>query len=150
MLNDPFRGGSHLPDVTLVTPIFREQQLIGFGANRAHHLDIGGTVAGSFYAQATENFQEGLRIPPVKLVKQGELDEELVGFIEANVRLPRQTRADLLSQLSANLTAGSRMVELVDRYGVDTLRELHGHRHGRLRTQDAGGDRHVARRSVRG
>ena len=89
LLNDPFRGGSHLPDITLVTPIFRADELIGFGANRAHHLDIGGMVAGSFYAQATENYQEGLRIPPVKLVKGGELDEELVRFIEANVRLPR-------------------------------------------------------------
>jgi N-methylhydantoinase B len=122
LLNDPFRGGSHLPDVTLVTPIFHDGELIGFGANRAHHLDIGGTVAGSFYAQATENFQEGLRIPPVKLVKGGQLDEELLRFVEANVRLPRQTRADLLSQLSANLTAAARMAELVDRYGLDTLR----------------------------
>jgi N-methylhydantoinase B len=122
LLNDPFRGGSHLPDITLVTPIFRADELIGFGANRAHHLDIGGMVAGSFYAQATENYQEGLRIPPVKLVKGGELDEELVRFIEANVRLPRQTRADLLSQLSANLTAAARMSELVDRYGLDTVR----------------------------
>ena len=122
VLNDPFRGGSHLPDITLVTPIFLHGEVIGFGANRAHHLDIGGSVAGSFYAQATENFQEGLRIPPIKLIKQGCLDEEVMRFIEANVRLPRQTRADLMSQASANLTAATRMVELVERHGIETLR----------------------------
>jgi N-methylhydantoinase B len=121
VLNDPFRGGSHLPDVTLVTPIFLDGELIGFGANRAHHLDIGGTVAGSFYAQARENYQEGLRLPPTKLVKRGVLDEELMAVIQANVRLPRQTRADLLSQWSANLSAAARMAELVGRYGRATV-----------------------------
>lgn len=121
VLNDPFRGGSHLPDVTLVTPIFLDERLIGFSANRAHHLDIGGTVAGSFYAQARENYQEGLRLPPTRLVKRGVLDEELMALIQANVRLPRQTRADLLSQLSANLTAANRLAELVGRYGLDTV-----------------------------
>jgi N-methylhydantoinase B len=121
VLNDPFRGGSHLPDVTLVTPIFLDGELIGFGANRAHHLDIGGTVAGSFYAQARENYQEGLRLPPTKLVKRGALDEEIMAVIQANVRLPRQTRADLLSQWSANLSAASRLAELVGRYGRATV-----------------------------
>jgi N-methylhydantoinase B len=121
VLNDPFRGGSHLPDVTLVTPIFLDDELIGLGANRAHHLDVGGTVAGSFYAQARENYQEGLRLPPTRLVKRGVLDEEVMALIQANVRLPRQTRADLLSQLSANLTAATRLAELVRRYGLATV-----------------------------
>ncbi|MDE0189022.1 MAG: hydantoinase B/oxoprolinase family protein, partial [bacterium] len=97
ILNDPFRGGSHLPDVTMVTPIFYEGKVIGWGANRAHHLDVGGTVPGSFYAQARENYQEGLRIPPVRLIKEGEIDEEIMNMILANVRLPKNMRSDLLS-----------------------------------------------------
>jgi N-methylhydantoinase B len=121
VLNDPFRGGSHLPDVTLVTPIFSGQKLVGFGANRAHHLDVGGMVPGSFFAEARENYQEGLRIPPVKLIKAGRLDKEVMSMILANVRLPDQTRADLHSQVSANTTASKRMVELVETYGLDTV-----------------------------
>ena len=121
ILNDPFRGGSHLPDVTMVTPIFYEGKVIGWGANRAHHLDVGGTVPGSFYAQARENYQEGLRIPPVRLIKEGELDEEIMQMILANVRLPKNMRSDLLSQVSANLTARRRLIELVERYGLETV-----------------------------
>lgn len=121
ILNDPFRGGSHLPDVTLVTPIFYRGDLIGWGANRAHHLDVGGTVPGSFYAQARENYQEGLRIPPVKIIKEGRIDEEIMNMILANVRLPKNMRSDLLSQVSANLTARRRLIELVERYGLDTV-----------------------------
>lgn len=121
ILNDPFRGGSHLPDVTLVTPIFHEGELIGWGANRAHHLDVGGTVAGSFYSQARENYQEGLRIPPVKLMKGGRVDAEIMEMVLANVRLAKSMRSDLLSQVSANLTATKRVVELVERYGLETV-----------------------------
>ena len=121
ILNDPYRGGSHLPDVTLVTPIFHQGQLIGYGANRAHHLDIGGTVPGSFYSQAREIYQEGLRMPPVKLIKEGRIDEEIMQLILANVRLPKNMRSDLLSQVSANLTAVRRLVELVERYSLETV-----------------------------
>ena len=121
ILNDPFRGGSHLPDVTLVTPIFYRDRVIGWGANRAHHLDVGGTVPGSFYAQARENYQEGLRIPPVKLIKEGRINEEIMQMILANVRLPENMRSDLLSQVSANLTARRRLIELVERYGLETV-----------------------------
>ena len=121
ILNDPFRGGSHLPDVTLVSPIFFSGEIVGWGANRAHHLDVGGTVAGSFYSQARENYQEGLRIPPVRLIKEGTLDEELMNMILANVRLPKNMRSDLLSQVSANLTAGRRLVELVEKYGLEIV-----------------------------
>src|SRR2546425_189577 len=91
--------------------------------NRAHHLDVGGTVPGSFYAGATENYQEGLRIPPVKLMKRGKLDQEIMRFVTANVRLPVQMRADLQSQVSANLTAHTRVVELHQRYGTQVIRD---------------------------
>lgn len=121
VLNDPFRGGSHLPDVTMVTPIFDGDALVGYGANRAHHLDIGGMVAGSFYSKATENYQEGLRIPPVKLVRRGELDGSIMRFILNNVRLPKNMSADLQSQVSANTTAVDRMLELTGRYGRESV-----------------------------
>src|ERR1700682_3102744 len=123
LLNDPFRGGSHLPDVTLVTPIFFDKALVGFAANRAHHLDVGGTVPGSFYAGATENYQEGLPIPPMKIMKRCKLDQEIMRFVTANVRLPVQMRADLQSQVSANLTAVTRVLELHQRYGAQVIRD---------------------------
>jgi N-methylhydantoinase B len=120
LLNDPYRGGSHLPDVTIVSPIFVAGRLEGFAANRAHHLDVGGTVPGSFYAEATENYQEGLRITPVKLHRAGVVDERLLELVLNNCRLPDQMRMDLQSQVSANRTAIDRVEGLVERYGRDT------------------------------
>ena len=121
LLNDPYRGGSHLPDVTVVSPIFADGQLVGFAANRAHHLDVGGTAPGSFYAHATENYQEGLRITPVALYRAGVLDEHLLEMVLSNGRLPDQMRMDLQSQVSANTTAINRVQALVERYGRGTL-----------------------------
>ncbi|MDO8212674.1 hydantoinase B/oxoprolinase family protein [Conexibacter sp. CPCC 206217] len=121
LLNDPYRGGSHLPDVTIVSPIFADDELVGFAANRAHHLDVGGTVPGSFYSHATENYQEGLRITPVKLQHAGVVDEHLLELVLNNCRLPRQMRMDLQSQISANTTAIVRVRELVQRYGLETF-----------------------------
>jgi N-methylhydantoinase B len=121
LLNDPYRGGSHLPDVTIVSPIFAKNRLVGFAANRAHHLDVGGTAPGSFYAEATENYQEGLRITPVKLFRGGRRDDHLLELVLNNCRLPDQMRMDLESQVSANRTAIERVTQLVDRYGVETI-----------------------------
>ncbi len=123
ILNDPYKSGTHLPDVTLVSPIFYEGELVGFAANRAHHLDIGGTVPGSFYAFATENYQEGLRIPAVKLSEADHLNEAIMKMILANVRLPYQTRIDLQSQISANETGATRIRELMDRYDKGTVQD---------------------------
>jgi N-methylhydantoinase B len=126
VLNDPFRGGSHLPDVTIVSPIFVDGERIGYAANRAHHLDVGGTVPGSFYAYATENYQEGLRITPVKLMRRGTIDERLLELVLNNCRLPGQMRMDLQSQISANATAIVRVQEIVRRYGADVYRQAVG------------------------
>ena len=123
LLNDPYKGGSHLPDVTIVSPIFVDDVLVGFAANRAHHLDVGGTVAGSFYASATENYQEGLRITPIKLFQAGELDVRLLELVLTNCRLPGQMRMDLQSQVSANRTAIERVGLLVERHGIATFRD---------------------------
>lgn len=121
--NDPYRGGSHLPDVTMVSPIHHDGELIAFAANRAHHLDVGGAMAGSFFPGARENYQEGLRISPVKLFRAGERDVHLFKLITENSRLPEQMRIDLESQVSANRTAIDRVGQLASRYGASTLRE---------------------------
>ena len=122
LLNDPYRGGAHLPDLTLVTPVFADGELVAYAANRAHHADIGGARAGSVAADSTEIYQEGLRIPPVKLHEGGETNEAVVDLLLANVRTPDERRGDLRAQEAANETGRERFLDLVDRYGADTLR----------------------------
>jgi N-methylhydantoinase B len=122
LLNDPYRGGAHLPDLTLVTPVFADGELVAYAANRAHHADIGGARAGSVAADSTEIYQEGLRIPPVKLHEGGETNEAVVDLLLANVRTPEERRGDLRAQEAANETGRERFLDLVDRYGADTLR----------------------------
>jgi N-methylhydantoinase B len=138
VMNDPYRGGSHLPDVTMVSPIFHAGELVAYAANRAHHLDIGGAVPGSFFPSARDNLQEGLRISPVKLFRAGERDTDLLRLIIENSRLPGQMRIDLESQVSANRTAIERVGALIERHGRDTvqttMRELLDHSERRMRT----------------
>ena len=129
LLNDPFHGGAHLPDLTIVSPIFyrdsmeADPALVGFAANRAHHADVGGSRAGSVAADSTEIYQEGLRIPPVKLVEAGEPNQAVLDLLLANVRTPEERRGDLGAQRAANATAGRRVGELIERHGAATYRE---------------------------
>jgi N-methylhydantoinase B/oxoprolinase/acetone carboxylase alpha subunit len=118
ILNDPFRGGTHLPDITLVSPIFlkRSGPPAFFVANRAHHSDVGGMSPGSM-PLAREIFQEGLIIPPLKLVKRGNLDQELMSFILANVRTPDEREGDLTAQIASNRVGESRLREITRKYG---------------------------------
>ncbi len=126
-LNDPFLGGTHLPDITLITPIFvqldNKQHLFGFAANRAHHADVGGMSAGSM-PLATEIYQEGIIIPPVKLWEAGQPNRALLSLILRNVRTPDERRGDLAAQVAANRTAARRMQDLVERWGRSML-EVH-------------------------
>ncbi|MBI3460142.1 hydantoinase B/oxoprolinase family protein [Candidatus Acetothermia bacterium] len=122
VLNDPFAGGAHLPDITFVTPIFVDDELIGFSANRAHHADVGGMRPGSIAGDATEIFQEGLRIPPVKLWRAGQLDRDLWLILLANVRTPQEREGDLRAQYAANEIGRQRLVEIAQRYGKSLLR----------------------------
>ena len=121
LLNDPFYGGAHLPDLTLVTPVFQDGDIIAFAANRAHHADVGGSRAGSVAADSTEIYQEGLRIPPVKLFEGGEPNEGLFDMILSNVRTPDERRGDLRAQDAANETGRRRVTELVEKYGRGQL-----------------------------
>lgn len=119
VLNDPFRGGTHLPDITLVAPVFLTSTDIEpsfYVANRAHHSDVGGMSPGSM-PLAREVYQEGLILPPVRLVKAGQVDAEIMAIVLANVRTPEEREGDLTAQIAANRVAETRLLGLVDRYG---------------------------------
>lgn len=123
ILNDPFRGGTHLPDITLVSPVFLPDAVPGakpvfFAANRAHHSDVGGMSPGSM-PLAREIFQEGLIIPPLRLMKNGKLDADILALILANVRTPSEREGDLAAQIAANRVGEARLLRLVERNGLE-------------------------------
>lgn len=121
MLNDPYSGGTHLPDLTLVAPVFLrgERTPFGYVANRAHHADIGGSTPGSM-ALATEIYQEGLRLPPVRIVARGKVVRDILSVFLANTRVVEERRGDLMAQLAALRLGGLRMRDLVKRAGRPT------------------------------
>ena len=124
MLNDPFQGGTHLPDITLVSPVFlgKEKAPAFYVANRAHHSDVGGMSPGSMPV-AREIFQEGLIIPPVKLVRRGEVVRDVMALLLANVRTPDEREGDIAAQIAANRVAEQRLRDVVAQYGKSaTLR----------------------------
>ncbi|MCW4049399.1 MAG: hydantoinase B/oxoprolinase family protein [Candidatus Bathyarchaeota archaeon] len=123
LLNDPYISGTHLPDLTMIAPIFSEGSIIGYAANKAHHTDIGGKAPGSLAADSTELYQEGLVIPPVKLVRKGVLDSDLSNLIRSNVRTPLVQMGDIRAQIAANNTGIKRVDELVEQYGAETLHQ---------------------------
>jgi N-methylhydantoinase B len=118
LLNDPYRGGTHLPDITMVAPVFLRggRRPAFFVANRAHHADVGGMYPGSM-GPCREITQEGIRIPPVKLVRGGQMDAAVLGILLANVRTPREREGDLTAQMGACRVGAARMLELVARFG---------------------------------
>jgi N-methylhydantoinase B len=116
VLNDPFLGGSHLPDITLVSPIHVAGELLGWAASRAHHADVGGMVPASMPADSTELHQEGLILPPARL------DDALIALIAANSRAGDERRGDLRAQLAVHRLAERRTAELVERRGADWWR----------------------------
>jgi N-methylhydantoinase B len=121
IVNDPYMGGTHLMDVRFAKPFFYEGEIFAWLANTGHWPDTGGMVPGGFSAQATESEQEGLRLPPVKLFKEGVMDEEILSIILSNIRIADQRIGDIKAQAAA-LTVGERQfTALLDRYGKDTV-----------------------------
>ncbi len=120
ILNNPFKGGTHLPDITVISPVFYKGEIVFYVANRAHHSDIGGISAGSMPI-ATSIFQEGLIIPPVKLVKKGKINNEIIDFIKNNVRTPEEREGDFLAQINANNIGIKRVKEVIEKYGKETV-----------------------------
>jgi len=136
-LNDPYTGGTHLPDITLVSPVAVGGRTVGYAVTRAHHSDVGGMVPGSMPSGSRDLWQEGLVIPPVRLVSEGRLEEDLLALILANSRTPRLRHGDFRAQIAANQLAGVRLAELAERRGLDTLlaayREIIGYAERRTR-----------------
>lgn len=122
-LNDPYISGTHLNDVMLLAPVYYRGEVVAYVVNKAHHVDIGGPVPGSINPQARTLYEEGLIIPPVRLVRAGHLDEGLLGLIEANVKAAHVSRGDLGAQLAANLRGIRMLQELLERRGLEALRE---------------------------
>lgn len=129
-LNDPYHGGSHLPDITLVSPVYATTAdgpvLLGYVASRAHHADVGGMSPGSM-PLATELFQEGLIIPPVRLARAGRPDEGILDLITRNSRTPAERLGDLTAQLAAHAVGAARLQALARRYGPDVLHAYMDH-----------------------
>jgi N-methylhydantoinase B len=123
LVNDPHRGSSHLNDITCVAPVHFEGRCIGYLANMAHHVDVGGSSPASLGLNR-ELFQEGIIIPPTRVAQGGEIDENVVNLLLSNVRAPRETGGDLRAQLSANFVGAARIVALAGRYGAEVMRRF--------------------------
>ncbi len=120
-INDPYSGGTHLPDITLVSPIAREGRIIGYAVTRAHHSDVGGMRPGSMPSDSREVYQEGIIIPPVRLVRGGEYVDDVLDLLLANVRTPAIRRGDLRAQIAGNRIAEERIGELIERRGEELV-----------------------------
>jgi len=116
ILNDPYAGGTHLPDITLVSGVFHKKQLLFYVASRAHHSDVGGMSPGSM-PLAEEIYQEGLRIPPIKLMSGGKINRDVWDLILYNVRTPQEREGDLAAMFGSNRTGERRLMEIVTKYG---------------------------------
>jgi N-methylhydantoinase B len=121
LFNDPYDGGTHLNDVRLVRPLMRGGKVFAWLASVAHWLDVGGNVPGNFNAKATESFQEGFRVPPVKLVRAGALQHDIIDILSANSRVPDSNWGDLNGQLNALDLGERRLHALLDDYGDATI-----------------------------
>ena len=121
ILNDPYFGGSHLPDITIIRPIFYEGRLLFYGVNRAHHSDVGGGTHGGYNPGANEIYQEGIRIPPLKLYDKGVPRTDLLQMLSANVRQSENFLGDLNAQIGSVMLAAQRIESLLADYGPDRL-----------------------------
>ena len=122
LINDPYISGSHFPDCCLISPVFYEDEIIALVANLAHHSDMGGMVPGSMPINATDIFQEGIRISPCRVRKEGVVDEEIVSLIVNNTRVPDEWRGDLDAQFASNNVGEKRLVELFEKHGKEMMK----------------------------
>jgi len=124
IMNDPYLGGTHLPDIALVAPIFVDGKVIALSATMTHHQDVGGMTPGSIPTNATEIYQEGIRIPPLKLFEAGQINETLVRLLKLNVRIPDTFMGDINAQIAACRIGARRLMELTKSYEVATLQAI--------------------------
>ncbi|WP_459615820.1 hydantoinase B/oxoprolinase family protein [Bordetella sp. 2513F-2] len=123
LLNDPYEGGTHLPDMSLLTPIFSQGVHVGFALSRIHWPDVGGIAAGSS-SVCDEIIKEGLRVPPIKIIDRGEIREDVLRLILANVRVPSDRKGDFQAALAGHARATERVLQLCERYGAATVTEI--------------------------
>jgi N-methylhydantoinase B len=121
LLNDPYDGGTHLPDITLAVPVFVDGRVVAMACTMCHHQDVGGRTPGSVPTDATELYQEGVIIPPTQLFRAGTLDENLFALLSRNVRLPDVFTGDLMAQVAAGRLGGLRLRELFAAHGTETV-----------------------------
>jgi N-methylhydantoinase B len=124
ILNDPYDGGTHLPDITIVVPVIVEGETVALSCTMTHHQDVGGKTPGSVPPDATEIFQEGLRLPPLKLYDAGQVNGTLEAIIRRNVRIPDIVMGDLAAQLAAGQVGRQRLLRLFGEYGRETVKAL--------------------------
>ena len=125
--NDPHvAGGTHLPDINMAMPVFFDGDLVAFLCNIAHHADVGGAVPGSMAGGLTEIYQEGLRIPVVRLFREGVLQQDLLDLILLNVRVPAERRGDYFAQIASCRLGRSRLTEILGQYGIAAVRDGFG------------------------
>ncbi|MCE2404018.1 MAG: hydantoinase B/oxoprolinase family protein [Dehalococcoidia bacterium] len=122
--NDPRDGGLHPNDVLLAVPVFYDGQMVAFSTTRVHHYDVGGMVPGSISGNATEMYQEGLRIPIIRMGRGNEIDPNIMDLILNNVRVPVEMRGDLLAQLAGCRVGAQRITSMVERYGKERVRSI--------------------------
>jgi len=141
VLNDPYLGGTHLPDVTIMKPVFFDNQLQFIAINRAHHGDVGGMEAGSYCPDATELFHEGIRIPPVRIYKNDEPIMDVVNMIKINTRMPEDLWVDMKAQVASCRVAERRIIEMIEKYEVaktrETIEDIHRYAEHRMRMEIA-------------
>jgi N-methylhydantoinase B len=149
IFNDPYDGGTHLSDFRLVRPVYRDGAVFCYLASVGHYHDVGGNVPGNYNPVATESFQEGFMMPPVKLFERDRMRQDIVDIMLANTRLPVSLYGDLNGQINALDLGVMRLVELLDEYGDTTVRSAMEElkQRGDL---DAGAYRRVAGRSISG
>ncbi|MFQ5874054.1 MAG: hydantoinase B/oxoprolinase family protein, partial [Dehalococcoidia bacterium] len=124
LVNDPYIAGTHNNDVRVSRPIFVGDELVAFITIVGHWTDVGGTVPGTFYLKANEAYQEGVRIPPVLLSRDGKINEALLTLLFANIRMPDESRGDLLAMVAGVNTGTERFLELVEKYGVEAIKAV--------------------------
>lgn len=124
LINDPYEGGTHLADVTVVKPIYFQNELLFMAINRAHHLDIGGMVAGSYSPEAKEIFHEGIRIPPIQVYANNQPIQQIIDLLKINTRMPDLFESDIRAQVASCNVAEKRLIEMAEEFGSERLKEI--------------------------
>jgi N-methylhydantoinase B len=125
VLNDLYMGSGHLPDIFVISPVFYKARIVGYAANCAHHVDVGGAGPGSQAVEGVKDFyQEGIRLTPVKLYERESPKKDILRILKDNVRVPEKVEGDLKAQVNANIIGGRRFIELLERYGVEIVNRM--------------------------